>query len=53
MGGFVLTARDLRDPIPLDSVQLLYLIHYNHVTYPSIPKADIDDKSKADGLARY
>ena len=53
MGGFVLDASDLHDPIPLDSMQLLYLVQHENVDYPKILKADIKDKSKMDGLARY
>ena len=53
MGGFVLITSDLHDPIPLDSTQLLYLVQHKHVVYPKILTADISDKSKADGLARY
>ena len=53
MGGFVLITSDLQDPIPLDSMQLLYLVQHEHVVYPKILTADINDKSKADGLARY
>lgn len=49
----MLEATDLQDPIPLDAIQLLYLIQHMHVNYPKIPVADISDKSKVDGLARY
>lgn len=52
MGGFVLSASDLHEPIPLDSMQLLYMVQHKHVDYPRILTADINDKSKADGLAR-
>lgn len=53
MGGFVLDASDLHHPNPLDSMQLLYLVQYKNVDYPKILKADINDKSKTDGIARY
>ena len=52
MGGFVLEASDLHAPIPLDAEQLFYLVKHKHVEYPTWDKEDIDDKNKADGLAR-
>lgn len=52
MGGFVLEAADLSAPIPVDAEQLLYLLKRKHVDYPTLSKEDINDKNKADGLAR-
>jgi len=52
MGGFVLEASDLREPIPLDAEQLFYLVKHKYVEYPTWGKEYIDDKNKADGLAR-
>jgi hypothetical protein len=53
MGGFVLSASDTHTPLPLDAEQMFYLVVHKHVEYPNFTKDDIDDKNKADGLARY
>jgi hypothetical protein len=52
MGGFVLRSPDF-PPFPLDAEQLYYLISNDYLEYPKLDKAIIDDKNKADGLARY
>ncbi|KAK3904899.1 hypothetical protein C8A05DRAFT_42099 [Staphylotrichum tortipilum] len=52
MGGFVLEARGLEQPIPLDAEQLFYLINHNYVEYPTITKRELDDRDKSDGLSR-
>jgi hypothetical protein len=52
MGGFVLDAPDLLLPIPLDAEQVFYLVKEGHIDYPAIDKKEIEDKNKADGLAR-
>lgn len=38
---------------PVDAKQLLYLITNGYITQPTISKADIEDRNKADGLARF
>ncbi|OBT58501.1 hypothetical protein VE04_01214 [Pseudogymnoascus sp. 24MN13] len=53
MGGFVLEAEDLYQPIPVDAEQLFYLIERKHVDYPVLTKEEIDDKSKTDTVARF
>lgn len=53
MGGFVLEAEDLSQPIPVDAEQLFYLIERKHVDYPALTKEEIDDKSKTDTVARF
>ena len=53
MGGFVLNATDLERPIALNAEQLCHLIAKGCIEYPKIEKEDIDDKNKADGLARW
>ena len=52
MGGFVLEAEGLSEPIPVDAEQLFYLIERKHVNYPSLSKEEIEDKSKTDSVAR-
>ncbi|KFY36789.1 hypothetical protein V494_04972 [Pseudogymnoascus sp. VKM F-4513 (FW-928)] len=52
MGGFVLEAENLSQPIPVDAEQLFYLIERKHVDYPAFTKEEIDDKSKTDSVAR-
>jgi hypothetical protein len=52
MGGFVIQAPDLKYEIPLDAEQLFFLVKHKYVEYPRLRKEDIDDKNKADGLAR-
>lgn len=52
MGGFVLEAEDLSEPIPVDAEQLFYLIERKHAEYPSLSKEEIEDKSKTDSVAR-
>lgn len=48
----MLETSDLKSPIPLDAAQLLYLVQKEYVDYPALTKEDINDKNKADGLAR-
>ena len=52
MGGFVLKTPGWK-PFPLDSEQLYYMISQGYLEYPEIDKEAIDDKDKADGVARY
>jgi hypothetical protein len=52
MGGFLLEAEDLVNPIPVDAEQLHFLVRNGYLDYPELPKEEIDDKNKADGLAR-
>ncbi len=52
MGGFVLEAPGLEEPIPLDAEQLFYLVERKYVEFPKISKDEIDDKDKSDGLSR-
>lgn len=52
MGGFVLEAPGLPQPIPLDAEQLFYLIQHKYLEYPGVPKKELDDKDKSDGLSR-
>lgn len=52
MGGFLLQTEDLERPIALNAEQLFYLIEMGHIEYPAIAKEDINDRNKADGLAR-
>lgn len=51
MGGFVLETVNW-PAFPLDAEQFLYLVTKRYIEYPSVDKADIDDKNKADGIAR-
>jgi hypothetical protein len=52
MGGFVLAASDLSAPIPLDAEQVFYLVKNKFIDYPTLTIEQINDKNKADGLAR-
>jgi hypothetical protein len=52
MGGFLLEAPGLEQPIPLDAEQLFYLIKCKYVEYPSVTKQELDDRDKSDGLSR-
>jgi hypothetical protein len=52
MGGFVLTADDLPQPIPLNAEQLFYLVKNKHVECPKITAGELKDRNKSDGLAR-
>ena len=52
MGGFVLQAEDEPRPFPLDAAQLHYLVERDYVDYPHLTEDDIEDKNKADVLAR-
>jgi hypothetical protein len=50
-GGFkLLTPDDFT--IPIDAKQLLYLINYNYIAYPTLSVQDIEDKNKVDLLLR-
>ena len=51
MGGFVLQTPGWK-PFPLDAEQLYYMVSQGYLAYPEIDKAAIDDKDKADGVAR-
>ena len=52
MGGFLLEAPGLEQPIPLDAEQLFYLTKHKYVEYPSVTKQELDDRDKSDGLSR-
>ena len=52
MGGFVLDAEGLEQPIPLDAEQVFYLIEHGYIEYPNVSKRDLDDRDKSDGLSR-
>ena len=51
MGGILLHTPGFPE-FPVDAEQLHYLIDKKYIDYPDISKEDIDDKNKADGLAR-
>ncbi|EON63488.1 hypothetical protein W97_02716 [Coniosporium apollinis CBS 100218] len=51
MGGFVLQTVNW-PAFPLDAEQLFYLVTKGYIEYPLIDEADINDKNKADGIAR-
>lgn len=53
MGGFLLSAKDFDEPFPVNAAELFYLVSNDFVSYPLIRKAEIDDKNKSGGLARY
>ncbi|KAK3365039.1 hypothetical protein B0T24DRAFT_598354 [Lasiosphaeria ovina] len=50
-GGFVLDIPGAH-PFPITAKQLLYLVRNQHVDAPRIGKVEIDDKSKADDVAK-
>ena len=50
-GGFMLDIPGTH-PFPITAKQLLYLVRYQHVDAPRIKKVEIDDKSKADVVAK-
>jgi hypothetical protein len=52
MGGFLVQAPESTE-FPLDAEQLYYLVIKKFIEYPEIDKEEIEDKNKADGLARY
>jgi hypothetical protein len=52
MGGFKLQTPDF-PLIPIDARQLYYLVKKGYLEYPLMSKESIDDRNKADGLARY
>ncbi|PTD07868.1 hypothetical protein FCULG_00006553 [Fusarium culmorum] len=52
MGGFVLEADDLNQPIPLNAEQLFYLVKNSHVRYPEITAGELRDRNKSDGFAQ-
>lgn len=52
MGGFVLKSPDF-PTFPLDAEQIYYLILKGYLDIPNVERGVIDDKNKADGLARY
>lgn len=51
MGGFVLKCHDF-PPFPVNSRHLHYLVEKKYVPFPSISSKEIQDKSKADSLAK-
>ncbi|KAK3345851.1 hypothetical protein B0T25DRAFT_265036 [Lasiosphaeria hispida] len=52
MGGFMLHARD-STPFPINAKQVLWLVKHEHLTFPTLSERDIEDKSKADGFAKF
>ena len=52
MGGFVLQSPGWK-AFPLESKQLYYMVSQGYLAYPNIAQGTIDDKNKADGVARY
>lgn len=52
MGGFVLNGLGIKAPFPVDAQQLLFLVRKGYVQYPALPKEDIADRNKSDGVAR-
>jgi len=52
MGGFVLQAADLDQPIPLNAEQLFYLVKKSYVECPKITEQELRDRNKSDGFAR-
>jgi hypothetical protein len=55
MGGFVLKIKQGSKEItfPVNSKQLFYLINKGYLEYPQLREEDIQDKNKADSLARF
>lgn len=51
-GGFVLQAKH-STPFPITAKQVHYLLETKYISMPSISKAEILDKSKADRFAKY
>ncbi|KAH9883347.1 hypothetical protein F4778DRAFT_47142 [Xylariomycetidae sp. FL2044] len=51
MGGFLLQPLDA-PAIPISAKQLHYLVQHNFILLPTISRAEIRDKSKADGLSK-
>ncbi|ROV88636.1 hypothetical protein VMCG_10312 [Cytospora schulzeri] len=51
-GGFELLAAGCAQPFPLTAKQLAYLVQHGFVDMPKITRRQINDKSKADGLAK-
>jgi len=51
-GGFVLQAKNSA-PFPITAKQVHYLLETKYIPMPSISKAEIWDKSKADRFAKY
>lgn len=50
-GGFVLDVVG-SPPFPVTAKQMVYLLSHNYIDTPTITQLDIQDKSKADGLAK-
>jgi hypothetical protein len=55
MGGFLLKVEQGNKEItfPVNSKQLFYLINKGYLEYPKLREEEIQDKNKADGLARF
>jgi hypothetical protein len=59
MGGMLLKIKPRNNGqeddliFPVNSKQILYLKNKGHIDWPCVEKRDIDDKNKADGLARF
>ncbi|KAK4140507.1 uncharacterized protein C8A04DRAFT_39878 [Dichotomopilus funicola] len=52
MGGFRLEAPGLKESIPIDGEQLVYLVQHKFLEYPNVTKGDIEDRDKADMMSR-
>ena len=50
MGGFILDAPDYT--FPVDAKQLLYLVDKGYIDFPEMSDRDIEDRNKADLVAR-
>lgn len=50
-GGFVLAAQDT-EPFPVTSQQIIYLVKNGHIEPPKVTTLEINDKSKADTVAK-
>lgn len=59
MGGMLLKIKSRNNGqehdliFPVNSKQVLYLKNKGHIDWPCVEVRDIDDKNKADGLARF
>jgi hypothetical protein len=53
MGYFHLKGPDHASrSFPIDARQMLYLLRHEYIEYPNIESDEIDDRNKADSLAR-
>jgi hypothetical protein len=53
MGYFHLQGPDYASrSFPIDAKQMLFLLRHKYIEYPNIESDEIDDRNKADSLAR-